>query len=61
MEKRGAEIGGYATLVRAEPSVRASLDVFHRMEPGVAALTKKIKSAFDPAGVLNPGRMYSGV
>jgi FAD/FMN-containing dehydrogenase len=24
-------------------------------------LTRKLKAAFDPAGILNPGRMYAGV
>ena len=27
----------------------------------VAALTSRLKAAFDPAGILNPGRMYPGV
>ncbi len=56
-----AEIGGYATLVRAEPAVRAAVEVFQPLESGAAALTRGIKSAFDPAGILNPGRMYSGI
>lgn len=56
-----AETGGYATLIRAEPSARASLEVFQAMNPAVAALTRQIKAAFDPAGILNPGRMYSDI
>lgn len=56
-----ADIGGYATLIRAEPAVRASVDVFQPLAPSLDALTRKIKSAFDPEGILNPGRMYSGV
>ena len=30
-------------------------------DSGVAALTKRVKESFDPAGVLNRGRMYAGV
>lgn len=56
-----ADIGGYATLIRAEPAVRASVEVFQPLDPGLGALTRKIKSAFDPEGILNPGRMYSGI
>lgn len=51
--------GGHATLMRAEPAVRAAVDVFHPLDPGVARLTARLKSTFDPAGILNPGRMYS--
>lgn len=56
-----AEIGGHATLVRAPVSLRASLDVFQPQEPGLAALSKRVKESFDPKGVFNPGRMWAGV
>lgn len=56
-----AEIGGHATLVRADAAVRASIDVFQPPAPGIAALTRKLKESFDPAGILNPGRMYPGI
>jgi glycolate oxidase FAD binding subunit len=50
--------GGHATLIRAEPEVRAAVDVFQPLEPGVERLSRKLKATFDPAGILNPGRMY---
>jgi glycolate dehydrogenase FAD-binding subunit len=53
--------GGHAMLVRAPASIRAAVDVFGPQEAGLAALTKRIKDAFDPNGVLNPGRMWAGV
>lgn len=53
--------GGHATLIRAEPAVRAAVEVFQPLEPGVARITAKLKQAFDPAGILNPGRMYANV
>lgn len=56
-----AEFGGHATLIRAEPGVRAAVDVFHPPQPGPAAITRKLKAVFDPQGILNPGRMYPGV
>jgi glycolate oxidase FAD binding subunit len=49
--------GGHATLMRADLSVRAAVDVFQPLEPGVLKLTRRLKTTFDPAGVLNPGRM----
>ena len=56
-----AAVGGHATLVRADAPTRAARAVFQPQASGVAALTARIKRAFDPAGVLNPGRMYAGV
>lgn len=53
-----ASIGGHATLIRAEPSVRATINVFHPLEPGLAKLSNALKSQFDPLGILNPGRLY---
>ncbi|MEO8812931.1 MAG: glycolate oxidase subunit GlcE [Caulobacteraceae bacterium] len=46
---------GHATLFRgAEPGE----DVFEPLPAPLMALHKRIKAVFDPAGVLNPGRMY---
>jgi glycolate oxidase FAD binding subunit len=56
-----AEVGGHATLIRAPAAVRASVDVFEPQEPGIAALSKRVKESFDPKGVLNPGRLWAGV
>ncbi len=56
-----AEIGGHATLMRADPAMRASIDVFQPLNPGVTALTRKLKASFDPEAILNPGRMYRGI
>ena len=41
--------------------VRASVEVFQPLSPAVERLTRGLKAAFDPAGVLNPGRMYANV
>lgn len=51
--------GGHATLIRAPAVVRANVDVFHPQSIGVASLSKRVKHQFDPARVLNPGRMYA--
>ena len=53
--------GGHATLIRAPASIRAAVGVFEPQEPGLAALTKRVKEGFDPKGILNPGRMWAGV
>ena len=56
-----AKAGGHATLIRASAAVRAKVDVFTPEAPGLAALTKRVRSSFDPQGVLNAGRMWAGV
>lgn len=53
--------GGHATLIRADETMRAEVEVFQPMEPGIDKLTRGLKGAFDPARVLNPGRMYAHV
>ncbi len=52
-------VGGHAMLVRAAPAVRAAVPVFEPQEPAVAALSARVKQAFDPLRILNPGRMYA--
>ena len=56
-----AEFGGHATLIRAEPQARAVIDVFQPLDAPLMALTAALKQAFDPVGILNPGRMYAGI
>ncbi|MCB1509923.1 MAG: FAD-binding protein, partial [Hyphomicrobiaceae bacterium] len=53
--------GGYATLIRAKPEVRGAIDVFQPMDPAIGRMTQAVKRVFDPAGILNPGRMYAGM
>ena len=53
-----ASVGGHATLIRAAPAVRAAVEVFQPLEPSLTEISRNLKSVFDPAGILNPGRMY---
>jgi len=52
---------GYATLIRAQPEVRANVDVFEPLKPEIERLTRGLKFAFDPDGLLNRGRMYANL
>jgi glycolate oxidase FAD binding subunit len=56
-----AACGGHATLVRAPAALRAAVGAFEPQDAALAALTKRVKEGFDPKGVLNPGRMWTGV
>lgn len=53
--------GGHATLIKAPEAVRASVDVLEPQSDALMDLSRGIKASFDPAGILNPGRMYAGV
>ena len=48
--------GGHATLFRAADK---SAGAFAPLEPVLMRLHRSLKSAFDPAGILNPGRLYA--
>ena len=50
-------VGGHATLIRAPAALRAQVAVFEPQKPGIAALTKKLRGAFDPDHLFNVGRM----
>ena len=53
--------GGHATLFRGPETLRAAIDVFQPRDAVTLALSARVKASFDPKGILNPGRMYSGV
>lgn len=53
--------GGHATLIRAPSTIRAAGSVFEPLSPALLALTARVKASFDPARILNPGRMYAGL
>jgi glycolate oxidase FAD binding subunit len=53
--------GGHATLMRASEDVRRSVPVFQELPPALMAITRNLKNAFDPAGILNPFRMYDRI
>jgi glycolate oxidase FAD binding subunit len=47
--------GGHATLFRGAD---AGAGVFHPLTGPLLKIHKRLKDAFDPAGILNPNRMY---
>jgi glycolate oxidase FAD binding subunit len=51
--------GGHATLFRGgDAQARRSRSVFQPLEPVLERIHRDLKRAFDPHGVLNPGRLY---
>jgi glycolate oxidase FAD binding subunit len=54
---RAQSLGGHATLFRGGDRAAGA---FTPLAPAVAAIHRRLKAVFDPAGILNPGRMYAG-
>jgi glycolate oxidase FAD binding subunit len=50
--------GGHATLFRNGDK---AVGVFTPLAPPLAAIHQRLKASFDPAGIFNPQRMYSGL
>jgi glycolate oxidase FAD binding subunit len=55
IRQRAAALGGHATLFRGGDRRG---EVFTPLAPALLAIHRRLKRAFDPAGVFNPGRMY---
>lgn len=55
IRERAAALGGHATLFRGDPG---ETEVFHPLPAAVMALQTRLKQAFDPQGIFNPGRLW---
>ncbi|MBS0562457.1 MAG: FAD-binding protein [Proteobacteria bacterium] len=55
------QAGGVWMLLRAPEALRAAVAVVPPEAAPLAAITRRVKVAFDPHGILNPGRFYAGV
>jgi len=51
---------GHATLIRGSLGLRRAVAVFEPQPAPLAALSRRVKDAFDPAHILNPGRIVEG-
>ncbi|MDE2600589.1 MAG: glycolate oxidase subunit GlcE [Rhodocyclaceae bacterium] len=58
LRARVAALGGHATLFRDSlPGVQR----FQSLSPALQTVHARLKAAFDPRGIFNPGRMYAGL
>jgi glycolate oxidase FAD binding subunit len=56
IRRRAQALGGHATAFRGG---ERSAGAFAPLAAPVAAIHRRLKAEFDPAGILNPGRMYA--
>ncbi|MEJ7715310.1 MAG: FAD-linked oxidase C-terminal domain-containing protein [Thermoleophilaceae bacterium] len=49
------------TVLDAPEDMRAALDPWPALEPGLLALSRRLKERFDPDGVCNPGLFAGGL
>lgn len=52
---------GVLRIVAASPELRPGLEIFDTPNAGALAIMRRLKNAFDPAGVFNPGCFVGGI
>ena len=50
---------GHAQRHPLRQEARPDADIFQPLAPDMAALQRRLRQGFDPAGILNPGRLYA--
>jgi glycolate oxidase FAD binding subunit len=61
VEAAARAAGGTWTLMRAPDALRNAVNVVPPEAAPLAAITRRVKRAMDPRGILNPGRIYAGL
>ena len=58
LRRLAADAGGHATLFRAPLAQKAAVGAFAPLAEPLQHIHRRLKAAFDPSGVFNPGRLY---
>ena len=61
VEAAARQAGGNWMLFRAPDTLRGAVRVVPDEVAALARITREVKAAMDPAGILNPGRLYAGL
>lgn len=57
LRQRVSAFGGHAMLIRGSDEMRRDVDVFHPQPAGLASLSERVRTSFDPKSILNRGRL----
>ena len=57
IRSRASQLGGHAECFSQDQNILT----YHPLEKAALALQQRFKAAFDPSGILNPGRIYPGL
>jgi glycolate oxidase FAD binding subunit len=61
-DRASAETGGTGLVVERGPvELKARCDVWGLIQPEILDIMTRIKTEFDPMGLLNPGRFVGGL
>lgn len=60
VEAHAGAAGGHWLLMRAPDGLRGAVRVVPDEPPTLRRITERVKAAFDPSGILNPGRITAG-
>lgn len=61
LRARAAQAGGHSRLLAVNRELRAQVPFFDLPAPGAMALMERLKRAFDPAAIFNPGCFVGGL
>jgi glycolate oxidase FAD binding subunit len=61
LRRAAAQARGHTRVLSLDPALRGTVPFFDQPAEGVMKLMRRLKAAFDPAGIFNPGCFVGGI